>query len=109
MIDNLELFYSDPSIADRTPFKSCKSSKEILCTDITNDPISNIMTDIEQQSHYNTWHEVMEIYKNRNKSNSYETIPKSGSKSHTIFDRSWSKIGLILSNLLISISLSTYL
>lgn len=56
--------FSDPTIKCYTPFESCKSSSEIFCTEITNDPYSTITTDIKKQLHYETWRKVEKIYNN---------------------------------------------
>lgn len=53
---------SDPSIEGDIPFKSCKSSDELYCNEISNDPKIRITTDIKKQLHYDTWREVEEVY-----------------------------------------------
>lgn len=46
-----------------TPFKSCKSSEETFCQEISNKPKSSVTNDIKERLHYDTWREVEEIYK----------------------------------------------
>lgn len=54
---------SDPSIDSDTPFKSCKSSDKIFSQEISNHRKSQVMDDIKEQLHYETWREVERIYK----------------------------------------------
>ena len=62
---NLDIFwnFSDPSIDGDTPFKSSKSSDEIYCQDISNDPKYRTTTNIKEQLHYDIWREIEEDYK----------------------------------------------
>lgn len=66
----------DPSIKSDTPFKSCKSSDEIFCQDVSNEPKMRITYDIKKRLHYDLWREIDEIivWKNEttnNKSNRF--------------------------------------
>lgn len=66
------MYRSDPTIEQQTPFKNCKSSDKIFCTDISNNLKSFVMTDIKKQFHYDTWLEVEKIYKSINKTTNKE-------------------------------------
>lgn len=61
-LHDFQMFYSDPSIEGDAPFRSCLSSDEIFCQEISNDPKTNTITDIKEQLHYNVWREVEKIY-----------------------------------------------
>lgn len=52
---------SYPSIKGDVPFKSCKSSDEIFCQDLTNETRTSVTYDIKRQMHYFTWREIDEI------------------------------------------------
>lgn len=52
----------NPSIEDDTPFKSCKSSTEVFCQEISNDPKSSVTNNIKEQLHYDTWRDIEETY-----------------------------------------------
>lgn len=49
-------------MAGDTPFIPCKSSDEIYCQEISNQPFSHVTHDIKDQLHYTTWREIEEIY-----------------------------------------------
>lgn len=76
---NVKLYFgnfSDPSVKDDTPFKSCKSSQEIFCQDVSNEPRTRVMYDIKEQIHYDLWSDIDDIvdFKNHtiaNKSNRF--------------------------------------
>lgn len=57
------LAISDPSIDSNTSFKSCKSANQIYCTDITNDPVSPIRTNILEELYQQTWLDIFNIYR----------------------------------------------
>lgn len=54
--------FRDPSIEGDTPFISCKSSDEIYCQEISNDPKSRVITDIKKQFHHDAWTKINKIY-----------------------------------------------
>lgn len=67
MYEIIYLFmHSDPSIEGDTPFKSSKSSDEIYCQEISNEPKSHVTTNIKEQFHYDAWNEIAGIYQNLN-------------------------------------------
>lgn len=55
---------SNPTLEGDTPFASCKSSTEIYCQEISNEPKSSTTNNIKEQLRYDTWREIEEIYKN---------------------------------------------
>ncbi|XP_055312060.1 uncharacterized protein LOC129574291 [Sitodiplosis mosellana] len=48
----------NPSVEGDTPFMSSTSPDKIFSQDITNDPNSSLMTDLMQQTHFNTWEQI---------------------------------------------------
>lgn len=52
---------SDPSIEGDTPFKSCRSSNEIFCQELTNEPKTRTINDIKNQMHYDLWREIESV------------------------------------------------
>ena len=59
-------YFSDPSIEGDIPFKSCQSSDEIYCHEVSNEPKTRITTNIKKQLNYDMWREIDDIYKNLN-------------------------------------------
>lgn len=57
------MFFSDPSIEGDTPFRSCQSSGEVFCQEISNEPNTRMTTNIMDQLHYDVWHDIEKIYK----------------------------------------------
>lgn len=63
---NLLFFYSNsrnPSIEYDTPLESITSPDEILVHDIESNSRTRIITNILEQTHFNAWQEIDEIYK----------------------------------------------
>lgn len=55
--------FSNPSIEGDTPFKPCKSSTDIFCQEISNNPKSSVTNNIKEQLHFDTWREIEQTYK----------------------------------------------
>lgn len=45
----------DPTIEGDTPFKSCQSSDEIFCQEVSNERTTRVTYDIKEQMHYDLW------------------------------------------------------
>lgn len=60
---NCNIDSRDPSIECDTPLQSITSPDEILIHDITNDSRTSIIANILQQTHFDTWQYIEEIYK----------------------------------------------
>lgn len=59
---------SDPSIGGDTPFKSCRSSNEIYCQEVSNSIKTSVTNNIKEQLHYDVWLEIENLYKTLNAS-----------------------------------------
>ena len=57
-------YFSDPSIEGDTPFKSINSIDGMFCQEVSNELKTSVTHNIPEQSKYDLWHEIDEIYKN---------------------------------------------
>lgn len=60
----IPIISSNPSIDGNTPFIPCTSQTELFCQEINNSPKLSVTTNIKEQLHFDTWHEIETTYKN---------------------------------------------